>query len=167
VVSSSAAEPVDVVDAHDRVLRTVTRAEMRAGRLRHRAVFIAVQGSDGRLLVHRRSDHKDVWPGWWDIAVGGVVASGEGWDDAAQRELGEELGVTAALESSGGGAYDDDDVSLIGRSYRCVHDGPFHFTDGEITEVRWVDAVGLAELRRDAPFVPDSLVLVLPHLDLR
>ena len=32
---------------------------------------------DGRLLVHRRSDDKDLWPGRWDLAVGGVVAAGE------------------------------------------------------------------------------------------
>lgn len=153
-----------MVDEHDRVVRTVTRAEMRAGRLRHRAVFVAVQGSDGRLLVHRRAEHKDVWPGRWDVAVGGVVAAGEQGDVAAGRELAEELGVTAPLEPIGGGAYDDADVSLVGRCYRCVHDGPFRFTDGEITEVRWVDAVGLDALRRVEPFVPDSIVLVLPHL---
>ena len=38
VSASSDRELVDVIDEHDRVVRVVTRAEMRAQRLRHRAV---------------------------------------------------------------------------------------------------------------------------------
>ena len=64
----------------------VSRAEMRAHNLQHRAVSTAVLGSDGRLLVHRRSATKDVWPGMWDLAAGGVVAASETYDDAARRE---------------------------------------------------------------------------------
>ena len=142
MTGTSADEPVDVIDERGRVVDTVTRARMRADRLRHRAVFIAVQGSDGRLLVHRRAEHKDVWPGMWDLAVGGVVAAGEEWTEAAERELREELGVSARLEPLGEGAYDDESVRLVGRCYRCTHDGPFRFTDGEITEVE--TAIGFA-----------------------
>ena len=82
---AASGERVDLVDEHDRVLGVVSRAEMRAGRLLHRCVFVAVVHPDGRLLVHRRSEHKDVWPGWFDIAVGGVVASGEDYDTAARQ----------------------------------------------------------------------------------
>ena len=38
----------------------VPRSSVRALNLRHRSVAIAVVGSDGRLLVHRRSAGKDV-----------------------------------------------------------------------------------------------------------
>jgi len=85
----SETELVDIVDDDDRVVATVTRAQMRAGRLQHRAVSIAVMSSDRRLLVHRRSDDKDLWPSMWDMAAGGVVAAGESYDAAAHRELAE------------------------------------------------------------------------------
>jgi isopentenyldiphosphate isomerase len=163
----SSAELVDVVDDDDRVVRTVTRAEMRAGRLLHRAVSIAVFGSDGRLLVHRRADTKDVWPGMWDIAAGGVVGAGEQYDDAARRELAEELGIEVdEMEFLGAGRFADEAVALIGRGYRCTHDGPFTFTDGEIAEVRWVDAPELRALMSAEPFVPDNVALLLPLLHL-
>ncbi|MGA1680823.1 MAG: NUDIX domain-containing protein [Ilumatobacteraceae bacterium] len=90
-------ELVDVVDRQDRVLRVVTRSEMRRDRLCHRAVFIAISDGEGRILVHRRALTKDIWPGWLDIAVGGVVASGETYDEAAERELAEEVGVSGTL----------------------------------------------------------------------
>ena len=160
-------ELVDIVDDDDRVIATVTRAEMRAGRLLHRAVSIAVHGSDGRLLVHRRADTKDVWPGMWDIAAGGVVAAGEDYDTAARRELAEELGVQAGvLVLLGAGRFVDDAVAMIGRAYRTVHDGPFTFTDGEIAEVRWVDRVALSALMAAERFVPDNVDLLLPLLEL-
>ena len=140
-------ELVDVVDEHDRVVATVTRRRMRAERLRHRAVFIVVASSAGRLLVHRRSDGKDLWPGRWDVAVGGVVGAGEAYDDAARRELAEELGIDAPRRCRSAPArYADDDVDLVARCYRVVHDGPFRFADGEVVEARWVDAAGLAAL---------------------
>ena len=55
-------ELVDVVDEFDQVIQVVPRRVMRADRLRHRAVFIAILDGAGRLLVHRRSPHKDIWP---------------------------------------------------------------------------------------------------------
>ncbi|HNJ96903.1 MAG TPA: NUDIX domain-containing protein [Ilumatobacteraceae bacterium] len=164
---TAATEMVDVVDDDDRVIATVTRARMRAEVLQHRAVSIAVLGSDGRLLVHRRADTKDVWPGMWDIAAGGVVAAGETYDDAARRELAEELGVTGVpLHYLGEGRYRDDAVALIGRGYTVVCDGPFVFTDGEIAEVRWVDRDDLETMLASERFVPDNLALLLPALPL-
>ncbi len=153
-------ELVDVVDAADDVIATVPRRQMRAERLRHRAVFIAVSSSAGRLLVHRRSDAKDLWPGRWDIAVGGVVAAGEGYDAAARRELFEEVGIDAVPVLLGADAYADDDVDLVARCYRVVHDGPIAFVDGEVAEARWVDQVELDALLATESFVPDSLALV-------
>ncbi|MEI8238065.1 MAG: NUDIX domain-containing protein [Actinomycetota bacterium] len=161
-------ELVDVVDPHDVVIDTVTRAEMRARRLRHLAVSIAVMGGDGRLLVHRRADTKDVWPGWWDIAAGGVVAAGEDYDAAARRELAEELGINVdTLEHLGKASYEDDEVALMGCGYLCRHDGPFEFTDGEITEVRWVTRSELDSMIANERFVPDNIALLLPLLSLR
>ncbi len=157
-------ELVDVVDDSDRVVATVARRRMRAERLRHRAVFIVVVSKDGELLVHRRSDAKDLWPGRWDVAVGGVVAAGEGYDVAAQRELAEEVGLHATPAPILAGSYRDADVDLVARCYRVVHDparhGPVRFVDGEVAEVRWVDAAGLDELLASVAFVPDSLALL-------
>jgi len=161
-------ERVDVVDDDDQVIATVSRAEMRARNLQHRAVSIAVLSSDGRLLVHRRANTKDLWPGMWDLAAGGVVAAGESYDDAASRELAEELGIVAERwESLGEGRFADEAVAMIGRGFLVVHDGPFEFTDGEIAEVRWVDRDELAALLATESFVPDNVTLLLPLLRAR
>lgn len=163
---ASADELVDEVDEHDRVVRVVTRREMRSGRLRHRTAFIVVESSAGDVLVHRRAEHKDIWPGRWDLAAGGVLASGEGYDAGAVRELAEELGISdVALQRLGRGSYEDDDVAEIATVYRTIWDGPVRFADGEVAEARWMTRAELwRAVRAGEPFVPDSVALVLPLL---
>lgn len=162
-------ELVDIVDEFDQVVQVVPRRVMRAGRLRHRAVFIAVVDGAGRLLVHRRSPHKDVWPSWCDIAVGGVVGTGESYLEAAHRELAEEIGVGAEtleeLDQGESRAYDDDQVSLMARCYVVTSSGPFTFDDGEVVEAWWVHRDGLNDLLHRESFLPDSLALLLPLID--
>jgi isopentenyldiphosphate isomerase len=157
-------ELVDIVDDDDIVVGTVTRSEMRSRRLQHRSVGIAVMSTDGRLLIHRRSLAKDIWPGWWDIAAGGVVASGETYEEAARRELEEELGVVGDVDFLGQSRYVDDDVAEMCRCYRVVHDGPFTFNDGEVSEARWVTLTELDALRATHRFLPDGIALLLPLL---
>ena len=159
-------ELVDIVDDDDTVIATVTRAEMRAKRLQHRSVGIAVLSSDGRLLIHRRSADKDIWPCWWDIAAGGVVTAGETYDEAARRELAEELGVVGVeVDYLGHLHYVDEQLATLCRGYRVVHDGPFTFDDGEIVETRWVTFAELEAMRATHRFLPDSLALLIPLLE--
>ena len=158
-------ELVDLVDADDNVLETVTRAEMRRIDAWHRCVYVLVQDRAGRVLLQQRSLDKDFAPGAWDIGAGGVVASGEDYDTAARRELAEELGVyDAEMEPWGSARYDRDGLRLHGRVYRVVHDGPFSFDDGEVQRVEWVEADSLIAEIAARPFVPDAPGIFLPIL---
>ena len=160
---SSLPELVEEVAPDGAVLRVVTRAEMRAGRLRHRCVYLLVV-HEGQLLVHRRADDKDVWPGRWDGAAGGVVTAGEAWDVAARRELAEELGIDVEPVPVGDGAWDGAEAKVVGRVYVVEHSGPFHFDDGEVVEARFVDAAGLDVLLDTEAMCPDSVAVALPYV---
>ena len=155
---------VDVVDADDRVIGTASRSRMRAEALRHRAVYVVVRTTDGRIVVHRRADWKDVYPGAWDLCFGGVLDAGEDWDAAAARELAEEAGIEAPLGLLGTGTYEAAGIALNGRVYGCTHDGPFPCPDGEVVEVRAVPLADLSDFLATHPHCPDSAELVLPLL---
>lgn len=160
-------ELVEHIDTDGTVIEVVTRRRMRSENLRHRSVAIIVQSTDGRLLVHRRADDKDVYPGYWDLAAGGVVAAGEPSDLAAERELAEELGISGALlEFVADGSFEDDCAREQCRVYRTVHDGPYRFDDGEVSEARLVDAAELAALIDTHPFLPGSVAMLLPLITL-
>jgi 8-oxo-dGTP pyrophosphatase MutT (NUDIX family) len=164
VQSDGREELVDIVDSGDRVIKSVSRAVMRRDVLRHRAVFILVRDGEGRVLVHRRSSDKDLWPGWWDIGGGGVVAGGVSYAAAARRELFEEAGIAAEPVLVSSGAYEDTDVSLIARCYEVRHDGAVEARDGEVAEFRWVSVAELRDLVSRERFLPDSLALLGPGL---
>lgn len=159
------AELVDVLDDEGHVHRTATRAEVRAGNLRHRTVFVAVVNTTSQLLVHRRADWKDVWPGAWDLAFGGVVDAGEAWETAAARELAEEAGLEAELSYLGEGAYDDDEVRELARVYLARHDGPVEPADGEVVETAWIPLDDLQTWIADREVCADTVAIVLPRLD--
>jgi 8-oxo-dGTP pyrophosphatase MutT (NUDIX family) len=159
-------ELIDLVDADDRVVEVVTRAEARArgAAARHRACYVAVVTSSGDLVVHRRADWKDVYPGYWDVCFGGVLGAGEGWDEAARRELLEEAGIDAPLELLGTASWEAPDAALNGRIYLARSDGPFTCPDGEVVEVATVSPASLDDWVRDHDVCPDSVDLVLPRL---
>jgi isopentenyldiphosphate isomerase len=90
----SADELLDIVDEHDRVVGQAPRKEAYAHRLRHRCVFVLARDAQGRVFVHRRTARKLVFPSLYDMFVGGVVGTGESYDEAALREAKEELGVS-------------------------------------------------------------------------
>ena len=155
---------VDVVDEHDRVVDVVTRAEMRRRRLRHRAVYVVVRTTAADVVVHRRAEWKDVYPGAWDLCFGGVLDAGEDWDDAARRELAEEAGIDAPVRLVGTGRFDGDGAAVVGRVYEAVHDGPYPCPDGEVVEVRTLPVDELSSFLDGRDVCPDSVHLVLPHL---
>ena len=158
-------ELVDIVDYNDNVLYQCTRKEMRAKVLCHRAVFIAVINSTGELLIHQRSAMKDLWPSYWDIAVGGVVAAGESYDSAALRELDEEVGVTGVpFIELGMGTYTDNMVSLVGKCFMVTYDGPLILRDGEVVATEWVSQSDLQQRLAKRDFLPDSKELLMPAL---
>ena len=164
-MQNASEELVDIVDKDDNVLYQCTRKEMRAQVLRHRAVFIAVVNSAGELLIHQRSAMKDLWPSWWDLAVGGVVSAGESYQAAALRELDEEVGVTGVpLVELGVGTYSDEEVSLVGRCFMVKYDGPLVLRDGEVVAIEWVSQNDLLQRLVKRDFLPDSKALVLPAL---
>lgn len=160
LVSAAAAQLVEHVDAQGNVIEVVTRADMRERALRHRSVYVAVIDSNQQLLVHKRADWKDVFPGAWDLAFGGVCDVGEDWETSAHRELLEEAGVRGRLVDRGPVSFEAPGVALVGRFYTCQHEGPFSFNDGEVTDTRWVPLAELADFVASNEVPPDSELII-------
>lgn len=151
-------EVFDVVDAFDRVVGRATRGEVHARGLLHRAVHVFVTDDTGRVLVQRRSAHKDVFPNRWTSSVSGHVDAGETYLAAARREVREELGWDGPCalrplgEAEAGPATENEFVAV----YATVLPGPFAPPPAEVAELCWmtpagVDALVLGEPAAVAP----------------
>src|SRR5262245_35130689 len=156
-------ELVDVIDAEGRTIGTVSRQEMRGRRLPHRCVYILVFNGRGELFIHLRTPTKDVYPGYWDVAIGGVLTAGESFEVGALRELAEELGVEAPLETPFPLKYSDSDTTVHGMVYAARHEGPFRLQPEESVRGEFVGLDDLDRRAASARFCPDGLVALAEY----
>lgn len=91
----SPAELVEVVDEQDRPIAVLPLSEVHKQCLRHRSVMVLLYNAQGKVFLQKRSRTKALYPGRWDISATGHVQAGESGEDAALRELREELGIVA------------------------------------------------------------------------
>ena len=88
----------------------------------HRAVHIWIYNTDGKLILQKRSESKDTFPGRWDVSVGGHITSGDTVMETAHKEVEEELGISidvAALEHLGTIATTAKGSSPVGGDFLC------------------------------------------------
>lgn len=95
-VAQSGDELFDIVDELNQVTGQGTRREIHEGSLRHRAVHMFLVNKHGAVLLQKRSLWKDRQPGKWDSSGSRHLDAGESYEEAAVRELKEELGCPAA-----------------------------------------------------------------------
>lgn len=135
---TAVSEVTDLVDEADRVIGTATRREIRAKNLLHRGVGILVRDPHGRIYVHRRTDTKDVFPGAYDMFVGGMVGAGEAYETAAAREVSEELGVCGPLRFLFKHRYRGPRNNAWVAMYEVEWDGPIVHQAEEIVWGAWM-----------------------------
>jgi isopentenyldiphosphate isomerase len=150
-------EPVDVVDEHDRVVDTVSRGEVRRRGLLHRCTYVLVRITSGEVLVHRRTDTKDIYPGAYDLFSGGVCAAGESYDDCARREVAEEFGVMGVdLRFLFRHRYRGPGSQVWGAVYEVEWDRPVRHQESEVAWSVWVTLERLQQMLDELDFCPDS-----------
>jgi isopentenyldiphosphate isomerase len=94
--------------------------------------------------LQKRSSRKRIQPGKWDSSVGGHVDPGESYEQAAERELAEELGVQLATSGRITALRHRHDYIWRSpvetehiRTFELEHEGPFQLHPDEIDEGRF------------------------------
>lgn len=131
-VFGGASELFSVVDDADRVVSEAPRDKVHANNLKHRAVHLLLFNHRGELFLQKRSRFKDRHPGVWDSSAAGHVDAGEEYDQAAARELREELGIDASLQRVAKLSASERTGQEFIWLYRGRHDGPFRLARSEI-----------------------------------
>src|SRR5689334_17067831 len=132
----------DVVNERDEVTGRALRRDVHARGLWHRAVHILVFDEQGRVFLQKRTMKKDMSPGLWDSSCSGHVDSGEDYDTAATRELGEELGIAREFAMRRERWFRLEPSLETGWEfvwvYRLRHAGPFVLHPDEIECGEWL-----------------------------
>lgn len=142
-------ELFDLVDLQDRVIGQVRREDAhRNPSLLHRSVQVLVFGSDGRVLLQRRSQAKDLFPGFYCASASGHVMSGDDYATTATREIGEELGVVLPLHYVGKALVRSQPETELTALFLARCDGPFEFSPTETDGGAFFTLAEVRSLRR-------------------
>jgi isopentenyldiphosphate isomerase len=122
------------------------------------------------MLIQQRQPHKKTWGGLWDITVGGCAMSGETSQQAAMRELYEEIGYVKDFVTESkrpfftlnilNGFYDfykiQDDIAL-------EH---LKLCPAEVKEVKWATKAEIFHLMDSDLFLPHNKGLIEMCFDM-
>jgi isopentenyl-diphosphate delta-isomerase type 1 len=132
-------EYFEIVTEEGKVIGKAMRSECHNNpELLHRVAHVLVFNSQGWLFLQKRSLKKDIQPGKWDTSCGGHLDIGESFEDAAYRELYEELGIKGVrLYYLHDYIWRTERESELVRTYKVVYDGEITFNKEEIEEGRF------------------------------
>ncbi|UUQ66991.1 NUDIX hydrolase [Pseudomonas fuscovaginae UPB0736] len=156
--AASDAEQIAWVDDQDRLQGSIARADLRERGLVGRGTYILLFNSAGELCVHRRTLSKAIYPGYWDVAAGGMVQADESYAESAARELEEELGVSGVpLTAHERFFFDQPGNRLWCAVFSAVWDGPLRLQPEEVLEARFITVDAALQESARKPYCPDSL----------
>jgi len=141
------------VNTRDEVVGRAPRREVHARGLWHRAVHVLVFNGAGQVFLQKRSMLKDTARGLWDSSCSGHVDSGEDYDHAAHRELGEEIGLV--LTAPPARWFRIEACVETGWEfvwvYHLRHEGPFVLAPSEIERGEWFAPANLTRWIGEKP----------------
>jgi isopentenyldiphosphate isomerase len=164
----AAEEIVAIVNEHNVVIGAAPRREMRAKNLPHRSTYILVFNSRGELYVQKRTMSKDVFPGYYDPATGGVLLADETYEQGALRELEEEMGIREVpLTQLFDFYFADHRTRVWGRAFSCRYEGPLSLQAEEVESVSLMTIVDILDQTSTRLFTPDGLYVVQQYQERR
>ena len=161
----AADEIVAIVDENNTVVGSAPRREMRAKALPHRATYVLVFNSRGDLYVQKRTMTKDVFPGYYDPAAGGVVLAGEEYEQGALREVEEEMGIRGVPLTPLFQFYHQAERQRVwGAAFSCVYDGAVVLQEEEVESGAFMSLTDMMRLAETEPFTPDGWYVLQRYL---
>lgn len=151
---------MEILDLYDKDRKklegqTVIRGDVQPANTYRMVVHICIFDSQGRLLIQHRQPFKKGWPNKWDVTVGGCAITGETSQQAAEREVREEIGLSLDLSSERPAITPNfdkgfDDFYLLRRD---VDIDSLVLQYEEVKEVRWAALEEVLQMIDDGSFV--------------
>ena len=161
----SKTEIVVIVDEKNNEVGTEPRYKMRKLGLNHRATYILVFNSQHEIFVQKRTKTKDVYPGYFDVVSGGVVTVAETYDESAERELKEELGIIdVPLSELFEFFFAEGKMKIWGKAYSCFYEGDICLQTEEVESGIFMPVNEVISKSKYEAFCPDGLYVLNRYL---
>jgi isopentenyldiphosphate isomerase len=159
-------EFLNVVDESDKVIGRVEREHAHRHFVRHRSGMVFLLNSRGEVLLQQRASDRETFPDCLDASVTFHIKYGEPCDEAAQREMFEEVGVVGKPEFIGKFSHRDRPENQIVWVWKHIHDGHVQIDPRESRKgffLPWRKVDGLIESSRKTPWLRRGWELLKKH----
>lgn len=164
-------EFLDIVNENDEVIGQASYQEIYDKLHSHRIVHILIFNNDGKMALQLRSKNKSFCPGHWSTSVGGHVQAGESYEQAALREMKEEIGVEATFDFLAKDLYIDaarNNFQKFLSTFKTIYEGPLDINPGEVERVEFFSLKEIQEMIDcGEKFNPELLFLLKRHFDIK
>lgn len=151
------------VDEADRPLGSITRKEAHRNKeFIHRSVYIVIRNGQNQLLFQKRSSSKDTYPNHWALGVAGHVTYKQTYEDAAVREVQEELGEKVKVKRISSVL-----LEMPGETEFCtifesedLNKAEFNYDTDEISEIAWISPDKINNFVLENDITPDTLIVL-------
>ena len=130
------------VDKDDNEIGVGPQEIAHANGIIHRVIRIYLFNSRGEVLLQKRAAHLRTNPGKWNESVAGHVDVGETYQEAAVREMQEELGLSGIELQEFKKIYLEENEENKRKRFTALYtgryDGEVHPNAEEVSIVRWV-----------------------------
>lgn len=150
-------EKIAIVNENDKEIAVKFRDEQQIGDIQ-RIVGIWITNDVGDILLAQRALHKELHPGLWGTAAAGAVSYGETYEQAAYKELAEEIGVfDIKLELVKKGFYHGSDHKRWIGWYKgvCTKPAQAFVLEKDVAQVMWISP---NELKLQLTSTPEKFV---------
>ena len=163
-------EIIYVVNEKDEFIRKATREEVIEKGLLHRVARVILTNKEGKILVHKRSINKLLYPGYWDIGIAETVVEGDSYESTAMRGLLEELGIIGISNIQMMHSflfkthYNFPQNNVLCKAYKLIYNGKISFKDGEVEEANFLALEEIKDLIENSKFSPGGKTIFEKYL---
>ena len=152
------AECLDIVDDQNNVIGQTTQEEIYSKKFNHRIVHVfVINPKTNQVYLQKRSEKKSYLPGYYCTSAGGHVQTGESYEEAAKRELREEIGLDVPIHKMCSMEFVLDGQKRFIQLFVAYAQNGFNFSDGEVASGEFLDMDEAYELIRQGQKIHPQL----------
>ncbi|MEM9833021.1 MAG: NUDIX domain-containing protein [Bacteroidota bacterium] len=135
----------------------------------HLVIHVCIINSNNQLLIQQRQPFKEGWANMWDLTVGGSAHAGETSNQAAERELFEEIGYKADLSTARPAftvnfSRGFDDYYIVQSDINLA---TLRLQEAEVQSVKWAYRDEIIKLIGIEEFIPYHLSVIHMIFDMK